>query len=136
MKDKIRRYYKLKREIAEIDERMEQIQYLMNNVKGVGFDNVRGTPKEAGERIIDGMMDKDALQGQRDTDELEMALLHGGLGLGRLSEEETRMLELVHYEEHTYDEVAEIMHYSNKSVIAKKLKRIYDKLEDNDGLPF
>lgn len=136
MKDKIRRYYRLKRDIVEIDQKLEQIQYLMNNVKGVGFESVRGNPKEASTRIIEGMADKDALQSQRDTDELEMALLHGGLGLGRLNEEETRMLEMVHYEGHTYDEVAEIMHYSNKSVIAKKLKRIYDKLEDSDGMPF
>lgn len=128
VKGKFSEYFECLKKIEEINEKLSQIDYNMQGLKGVAFDSVKGN-SDRQHTLIHQMMKKDDLEEERDNLEYTLLSLKNILHISTLSEEDLRMLKYV-YQRKTYTQIARKMHYSGKVVVYRKLKKIYNEIAE------
>lgn len=133
VKRRLDEYYYYQSSVTELQERIDQIVYVMQGVKGVGFDNVKGIPETMESKIIRLGEQRDSLEAEIDRTEIEMSQIRGELGMDLLEDTEMRMIEMVHRDRKTYEQVAEAIGYAGKGVVWRKMQKIYGGMANTNG---
>lgn len=128
VKRKLDEYYYFEKSIEDLQMQIIEIEYRKRGVKGVSFDNVPANPETMESKIIRLAEKQEALESEIDHTMIEMSIIKGELALDELSEEEKHMLELYHRDKMTYEQIAEFKGYAGKQVVARAMRRIYERL--------
>ena len=125
VKRRLDEYYYWEKSVAELQEKIEQLQYVKEGVKGVGFETVHGIPETMESKIIRLGEMQDAMEAEIDRTEIEMSQIRGELGMDLLEENEREMVEMIHRDRKTYEQVADALGYAGKGVVWRKMQKIY-----------
>lgn len=125
VKRRLDEYYYWEKSVAELQEKIEQLQYVKEGVKGVGFETVHGIPETMESKIIRLGEMQDALEAEIDRTEIEMSQIRGELGMDLLEGNEREMVEMIHRDRKTYEQVADALGYAGKGVVWRKMQKIY-----------
>lgn len=130
IKRKIDEYYYFAKSIEDLQAQINELEYRKQGVKGVGFENVPGNPETMESKIIRLSEKQEALESEIDHTMIEMSVLRGELHLHILSAEDMHMIELYHRDKMTYEQIADFKGYAGKQVVARVMRRIYERLID------
>lgn len=130
IKRKIDEYYYFAKSIEDLQAQINELEYRKQGVKGVGFENVPGNPETMESKIIRLSEKQEALESEIDHTMIEMSVLRGELHLHILNAEDMHMIELYHRDKMTYEQIADFKGYAGKQVVARVMRRIYERLID------
>lgn len=133
LKTALANYYQMVRQAEEVENRIKQIQYTMDGVGGISYDTVKAGVEDRDSKIIRLMEAKEPYEEVLDHLYMSMALIRTELHLDTLEEEDERLLRYAYKDRMTYESIAELLHYSSKTAIYRKLKGIYKKLNGRES---
>ena len=130
MKSTLKSYYSLKKSVEKIDEKIDQIEYEMANVRGIQYDRIPGQSNEQNrtERMLILIEKKAVLEG----DKLRIKELLGRLKkilvkeLARLSDD-TRNLLIRNAQGESLEKLAEEFGYTVSGLWRKLKKEVDDE---------
>lgn len=102
--------------------------YYADGVKGISYGDVKGGGLDRDHKMVAYLEKKEVLESKIDSLQMELALMWSELNMNRLTEEDTRLLELAYLYGMPYEKIAEEVGYSGKSGVYRRLKKIYDKI--------
>lgn len=125
-------YYYHKTEIKKIDEEIEKIEHEMTGLKSPRFDSVPVNAGEDRQHKLIRLGEKLSVYESRKSEyKASCIVIANELNLDSLDDTEKALIKYLYLYKYTYDKIARIIGYTDKSYVFRKKENILNKLSLN-----
>lgn len=111
-------------------EEIEDIRYRIAGVHGVKYNNTKGTPEDRDSKLLRYSEKIKPLETQKRNYKIQTDSLYQSLHLVLLDDIEYTLLENIYRYKKTYEEIAFLIGYNDKSYVARKKNKIIRRLAE------